>query len=112
MTRVEGLVLARVAEHRLAFIAHAVTVVEPWREGAWPVVQARRLFGLPAAPGRILKAGSYAVAVDSLEVFREPVTVMPVPKVLAHALWGALLGLWPLLDVSGLARTITPLGEA
>lgn len=113
MTRVEGLVLARVAEHRLAFLASAVSVVEPWRAGPWPVTHARHLFGLPPAPGRVLMADTQAVVVDSLEIFREPVTVVPVPKVLKHALSGALLGfvtivneLWPLLDVSALARAL------
>ncbi|MBX7116226.1 MAG: protein CrdC [Myxococcaceae bacterium] len=119
MTQVEGLVLARVAEHRLAFLASAVSVVERWRDEALPVTQARLLFGLPFAPGRILKADRYAVAVDSLEIFREPITVMPVPMVLTHALSGALLGfvtvvneLWPLLDVLGLARALAQWGAA
>jgi hypothetical protein len=113
MTRVDGLVLARVGEHRLAFPATAITVVERWKGGPLQVAHARALYALEPGPGRLLLADTDGIVVDSLEIFRDSAKVAAVPRVLHRALSGALLGfvtigqeLWPLLDVATLSRAI------
>lgn len=111
--QVDGLVLARVGEHRLAFPAESVIVIERWVPGPLPVAHVRKLFALEPAPGRLILGETHALVVDALEIFRESATVAPVPGILRSALPKALLGfvtvtgeLLPLLDVAALAQVI------
>lgn len=119
MTRVDGLVLARVGSHRLAFPASHITVVERWKGGPLQVAHARAVYALEPGPGRLLLADADGLVVDSLEIFRDSTPVAAVPRVLQGALSGALLGfvtigqeLLPLLDMAVFARAIIRIGAS
>lgn len=89
---IEGLVLCRVGDFRVAFPAAAVGNIAAWDEGDVPQPMARRAFALPNAPGKLLVHGGFSIVVDGLEVVSEPAPLMPVPALLFGAVGGALRG--------------------
>ena len=111
--QVTGLLLCKVAENRLAFPARQVSSVAPWRREA-PAPHARAVFSLPAEKGRVLVATSGdTVAVDTIELFKEPLPLMAPPALIARVLGGSLAGfvtarqeLWPVLQVAEFARFV------
>ena len=88
----EGLVLCRVGEHRLAFPAAGVVQISDWALGDFPAAHARSAFSLPPANGRCVEDGRGGLVVDSLEIATDPLPLMPVPAMLLGAVGGALRG--------------------
>ena len=112
--QVLGVLLCRVAEHRIAFPAAQVVAVEAWAEnGSFP--HARLAFQLAAGKGRVLiSASGDAVAVDAIEVHTEALSLLPAPPILMGGLGGSLEGfvtakehLWPLLKLAEFSRFLS-----
>lgn len=107
--RLEGVVLCRVGEHRLAFAASGVRSIGEPREVP-KACHARDLFELARVEGRLLQEDSEALVVDSVEIAQEPQLLRPVPLPLRAIAGGSLLGfvelgeLWPLFSLRALAR--------
>lgn len=110
-TRVEGVVLCRVGEHRLAVLAAEVAAIDE-RTAAAPYA-GPSFGGEPAAPAgaRLLRDARGGVLVDALEVHAEPLRLLQVPYLLRRVMGGALTGfvhageaLWPVVSLAGLAR--------
>lgn len=108
--RVEGLVLCRVGEHRLAVLASEVAGIDEATAGA-PYAGVS-FSGRAAAPSgaRLLRDPRGGVLVDALEVHSEPLDLLSVPFVLSRLMGGALTGfvtageaLWPVVSLPGLA---------
>lgn len=105
--RVAGLVLCRVAEHRLAFPAEQVTIVRSWTEDDREAPHARTAYELPAARGRVLSCDDgRAVVVDSIEVWQESVPLLAVPGLVPQKVARYMAGfaevesaLWPVLQL-------------
>lgn len=104
--RLEGVVLCRVRDERLAVPAEDVVAFEaPGADVAW----AGRAFGDTDVPegGKILRSRAAAVRVDSVEVHGEALSFFEVPPLLrAGGLAGFVLvagELWPVLSVERLA---------
>lgn len=112
--RLYGLLLCRAAGHRLAFPATQVVAVEHW-SAADGFPHARSAYGALPEKGRtLITETGEAVAVDSVEVMAETLTVMPPPAILQHGLGGSLTGfcsardaLWPVLDVFTFSRFLS-----
>lgn len=111
---IEGLVVCRVGDHRLAFPASAVGNIAQWEVTDAPAPMAREVFGLPPASGKLLVYGGFAVVVDGLEVVAERAKLLPVPAMLLGAVGGALRGfvqqanvLIPLLGLAEFSRFVT-----
>lgn len=109
--QLEGLVLCRVGEHRIAFSAASVVQISDWAIGGHAAPHARAAFSLPPINGRCVEDGSGGLVVDSLEIATEPVPLLPVPAMLLGAVGGALRGfillsgeLCPVLAVTEFAR--------
>lgn len=110
---IEGLVVCRVGDYRVAFPATAVGNIGAWETGDAPVPMARRAFALPGAPGKLLSYGGYSLVVDGLEIVADRATLMPVPALLLGAVGGALRGfvsvsnaLMPLLGLAEFATFV------
>jgi hypothetical protein len=110
VTPIEGLVLCRVQGERLAVRAAEVDSLEAATAGS---AYAAAGFGSAARPpddARALRHGSLSLAVDSLEVFAQPVASLAVPDAL-RAAWGGALdcfvecdgALWPVVSLRRLA---------
>jgi hypothetical protein len=111
---IEGLVLCRVGEDRLAVRANEVTAFEIPHEGA-PYAGVGFVPGAVApAEGKLLRHHDSALVVDSVEVHAERLKLLAVPAMLrasarvgaAQAWGGALSGfvevgglLWPVLSL-------------
>ncbi|MBS1151208.1 MAG: hypothetical protein H6Q89_2906 [Myxococcaceae bacterium] len=109
--QLEGLVLCRVGDHRIAFPASNVEQISEWALGDRPVPQARAAFSLPPANGRCVEDGLGGLVVDSLEIASDPLPLLPVPAMLLGAVGGALRGfvlladqLCPVLSVTEFAQ--------
>jgi hypothetical protein len=89
---IEGLVVCRVGDHRVAFPATAVGSIATWETGDRPAPMARKAFALPLAPGKLLVHGGDSLVVDALEIIADPVALLPVPALLLGAVGGALRG--------------------
>jgi hypothetical protein len=109
---IEGLVLCRVGDDRLAVRALEVNAFEPF-DFAADYAGARFSSGATApGDGKVLRHRDVRLAVDSVEVHAERVALLPVPPVLARVWGGALTGfveaagqLWPVVS---LERFATP----
>ncbi len=108
---IEGVVLCRVGDDRLAVRAREVTAFE--------IADGTGLYaGVGFDPravtphdARLLRTAGGGLVVDSVEVHAEQVRWLPVPGVLARAWGGALSGfieaggaLWPLVSLERLPR--------
>ncbi len=108
---VEGLVLCRVGEHRLAVLPDDVTAIE---EAHGEAPYAGRCFskkGRAPAGARLLRDERAGVLVDALEVHAERLTLFAVPAALRPLMGGALAGfveaaggLWPVVSFGPFAR--------
>jgi hypothetical protein len=113
---VEGLVVCRVGEHRLAFPAASVGNIAAWEMGDVPAPMARQAFSLPSAPGKMLVHGAFSLVVDGLEIITEPAPFMITPLLLKGAAGGALRGfvsvsnaLIPLFGLAEFSRFVVAL---
>jgi hypothetical protein len=113
---IEGLVVCRVGDHRLAFPATAVGTIATWDVGDAPAPMARQAFSLPQAPGKMLVHGGFSLVVDALEIVTDRTALMPVPALMLGAVGGALRGfvsvsnaLMPLLGLAEFATFINAL---
>ena len=105
--QIAGVLLCRAGGRRLAFPASQVAAVEAWMEGE-PLPHARHPFVEHAPRGRVLiSLTGDGVVVDAIEVFPEPVAVLPAPPMLAREAGGSLSGfaairqeLWPVLKLA------------
>ena len=105
-TRLEGVVLCRVGDARLAIAARDVVA---FAAAAPEVVYAGRAFGL--GPGdaepKAVRSAHASVSVDSIEVTSDALAVLPVPGVLRrldlHGFVETRGALWPLVGLDGLA---------
>ncbi len=88
----EGIVLCRVGDHRLAFPAAQVVQISDWAVGGIPTPHARTAFALPPTNGRCVEDGRGGLVVDSLEIASDPLPMMPVPAMLLGAVGGSLRG--------------------
>jgi hypothetical protein len=116
---IEGLVVCRVGDYRLAFPAAAVGNITQWSVGDVPAPMARAAYALPAAPGKMLVHGGFSVVVDTLEIVSERVRMMPVPSLLLGEVGGALRGfvnnqdaLLPLFGLAEFSRFLAQLERA
>ena len=107
----QGLVVCRVGEHRLAFPASNVARISDWAIGGVPTPQARAAFALPPQGGRCVEGGEGGLIVDSLEIATDAVRLLAVPAMLLGAVGGSLRGfvelpceLCPVLAVSEFAQ--------
>lgn len=103
---IEGLVLCRVGDDRLAVRASEVTAFEPPAPGVPYAGAAFSAAAPPPAQPRVLRAGPALLAVDSVEVFADRVPLLGVPPVLRTTWGGAVTGfveaqgqLWPLVSL-------------
>jgi hypothetical protein len=110
---IEGLVVCRVGDHRLAFPAAAVGNISAWSEEDLPAPMARAVFRLPTTAGKMLVYGGFSLVVDGLEVVAERVPLLPVPTMLLGTVGGALRGfvsisaaLVPLLGLAEFSRFV------
>jgi hypothetical protein len=100
-----GTLLCHAGEHRIAFPAQDVAVIDAPALHAGRARSARQAFGEPAAAARVLLAPSgETVGVDALEIDAEVHRVMSTPQVLRQVAGGSLQGfimvrgeLWPLV---------------
>jgi hypothetical protein len=113
---IEGLVVCRVGDHRVAFPAVSVGTIATWEVGDAPAPMARDAFALPNAPGKMLVHGGFSLVVDALEINTDRTTLMPVPALMRGAVGGALRGfvsvsnaLMPLLGLAEFATFVTAL---
>lgn len=111
---IEGLVVCRVGDERLAFRAASVGQIADWAVGDVPSPHARAAFALPPANGRRLEDRGHTLVVDSLEIASDAVPLMPVPTMLLGAVGGALHGfvvlsgqLYPLLGIPEFAAWLS-----
>ncbi len=110
-TQLEGMVLCRVGEHRLAFPASDVSQISDWAIGDAALPHARAAFSLPPSAGRCVEDGQGGLIVDSLEIATDPLPMLEVPAMLVGAAGGALRGfivlsgeLCPVLAVTPFAQ--------
>jgi len=104
---ITGVLLCRAGGRRLAFPAVQVAAVESWQEGE-ALPHARHPFPEHAARGRVLiSLTGDGVVVDAIEVFQEPVPLMPAPPLLLRRAGGSVYGfatirqeLWPVLRLA------------
>lgn len=115
---IEGLVVCKVGDERLAFAAASVGHITDWAVGDVPVPHARAAFALPPANGRRIEDRAATLVVDSLEVSSDPVSLMPVPTMLVGAVGGALRGfallagqLYPVLGVAEFSAWLSQLAK-
>jgi hypothetical protein len=116
---IEGLVVCRVADHRVAFPAAAVGSIAQWNEGDLPAPFARAAFQLPPLPGKLLSHGGFSLVVDGLEILADRVKLFPVPSLLKGAVGGALRGfvkpqdaLMPLLGLAEFSNFVSTVNGA
>lgn len=107
----EGLVLCRVGEHRLAFPASKVVQISDWAIGGIATPTARAAFSLPAINGRRVEDGLTGLIVDSVEIGVDAFELLPVPVILQGSAGGSLRGfivlagaLCPVLAVTEFAQ--------
>lgn len=107
---IEGVVLCRVGGDRLAVRALEVRAFEPADGTARYAGTGFDPRAVPPLDARLLRSDGQSLAVDSVEVFAEPLRLLPVPRVLARAWGGSLTGfieasgaLWPLISLHRLA---------
>ncbi len=117
--QIEGLVVCRVGDERLAFAAASVGQITDWAVGDVPAPHARTAFALPIANGRRIEDRRATLVVDSLEIASDAVPLMPVPAMLVGAVGGALRGfavlagqLYPVLAVAEFAAWLSARGDA
>jgi hypothetical protein len=117
--RIDGMLLCRSGENRVAFAAQEVATIELPQDMVRPVGAARRAFGEPEGAERILVADSgEAVGVDTLEIDAESLELLPVPALLSGVVGGSLRGfvqargaLWPLMSLVDFGRYLVPPSE-
>lgn len=103
--RVSGTLLCHAGEHRIAFPAVDVAVIDAPALHAGRARSARQAFGESAGASRVLLAPSgETVGVDTLEIDSEMHRVLPMPVVMERMAGGSMLGflyirgeLWPLV---------------
>lgn len=103
--RVSGTLLCHAGEHRIAFPAVDVAVIDAPALHAGRARSARQAFGESAGASRVLLAPSgETVGVDTLEIDSEMHRVLPMPVVMERIAGGSMLGflyirgeLWPLV---------------
>jgi hypothetical protein len=105
---VEGLVVCRVGDHRLAFPASTVVRIIEWNVGDAPAVHARTAFSLPTGAGRLVEEQDGSLVVDSLEIATEAVKLLPVPAILLGEVGGALRGF---IELSGALCPVLSVGD-
>jgi hypothetical protein len=112
--RVEGLVVCKVGDFRLAFPANTVTRISDWLVGDAPAPQSRKAFKLPPINGRLVEEQGGGLVVDSLEISAERVPLLPVPAILMGEVGGSLQGfielggeLCPVLSVADFSRYLS-----
>ena len=105
---VEGLVVCRVGDFRLAFPATTVVRISEWTPGDAPAVHARTAFQLPPGAGRLVEEETGSLVVDSLEIATESVRLLPVPAILLGEVGGALVGF---IELSGALCPVLSVGE-
>lgn len=104
---IEGLVLCRVGDDRLAVPAREVTAFEAAEPNARYAGARFSPGAQPPAEARLLCNAQARLAVDSVQVHAERYAVLSVPPVLAGACGGALTGfveagglLWPVVSLA------------
>jgi hypothetical protein len=103
--RVSGTLLCHAGEHRIAFPAVDVAVIDAPALHAGRSRSARHAFGEAGGASRVLLAPSgETVGVDTLEIDSEMHRVLPMPTLMGRMAGGSLLGflyirgeLWPLV---------------
>ena len=117
--RVSGILLCHAGEHRIAFPAVDVAVIDAPSLHSGRARSARQAFGEPAGASRVLLAPSgETVGVDTLEIDAEIHRVLSPPPVLGRVAGGSLLGfisvrgeLWPLVRLVEFERFIADLSR-
>lgn len=108
---IEGLVLCRVGEDRLAVRAREVSAFDVPHEGALYAGEGFTPGARAPAEARLLRHHDTALVVDTVEVYPERLPLLAVPAVLSRAWGGALAGfveagglLWPVLSLERFAQ--------
>lgn len=109
---IEGLVLCRVGEDRLAVRAREISSFDVPHEGALYAGEGFSRGARAPAEARLLRHHDTALVVDTVEVHSERLPLLAVPAVLARAWGGALSGfvetgglLWPVLSLERFAAS-------
>ncbi len=104
--QIEGLVLCRVGDDRLAIRAQEISAFELPQPGAPYAGEGFSAGARPPADAKLLRHHDTALVVDAVEVHAERLPLLAVPAVLARAWGGALFGfvetgglLWPVLSL-------------
>lgn len=114
-----GVVLCQVGPAGLAVAAQEIAAIEPRPLAGRQNAFARRAFGLPDQPGRVMiDRRGVAVVVDSLEVVQSRVPLLPSPAAVRAFCGGSLCGfvelrerLWPVVALGPFGTWATALGE-
>lgn len=108
---IEGLVLCRVGEDRLAVRAREISSFDVPHEGARYAGEGFSPQARAPAEARLLRHHDTALVVDTVEVHSERLTLLAVPAVLVRAWGGALCGfveagglLWPVISLERFAQ--------
>lgn len=120
--QLSGVLLCAVGDQRLAVPAQEIAAIEPRPLAGRGNAFARRAFGLPDHPGRVvITAKGAALVVDSLEVLQATVPLLPAPPAVNPASQNSIQGfieardrLWPVIAVAqfaAYARTLPQVAE-
>ena len=109
---IEGLVLCRVGEDRLAVRAREISSFDVPHEGAPYAGEGFSPGARAPADAKLLRHHDTALVVDAVEVHSERLPLLAVPAVLSRAWGGALAGfveagglLWPVLSLERFAAS-------
>ena len=105
---VDGLVVCRVGDFRLAFPVTTVVRISEWAVGDAPAVHARTAFSLPPGAGRLVEEPTGRLVVDSLELATDSLKLLPVPAMLLGQVGGALRGF---VELAGALCPVLSVGE-
>ncbi len=103
--------LCRVGQHRLALEANDVVLIDDGQAGAPYAGRGFEALAITPAVTRRLRAATWALLVDSVEMAPEPPSLLRVPPALGGTAGGALRGfvhwageLWPVVSFEAFAR--------
>lgn len=120
--QLSGVLLCHVGDRRLAVPAQEIAAIEPRPLPGRNNAFARRAFGLPDQPGRVvITARGEALVVDSLEVLQSSIALLPAPPSVQQSSGNSIEGfieargsLWPVITVprfAAYARTLERIAE-